>query len=184
MARTLSDWEAAFVAGQDGDRQAYRAFLEGAEAHLKRFYSRKASPTDAADLIQETLVAVHTKRASYDPAYPLMPWLNTIAKYKWIDWLRKTRRVTHVEIDDTHGDPTTPQQPAAGHAVTMLLERLPEKQAAAIRAVKLEGMSVSEAADALGQSESLIKVNVHRGLKKLSAFVNDDAGDELETESK
>ncbi len=171
VARTLSDWEAAFVAGQEGDRIAYRAFLEQAEAHLKRFFAGKASPTDAADLVQEVLIAIHTKRASYDPAYPLMPWLNTIAKYKWIDWLRKTRRVTHMELDETHGDPKNPEQPVAGHAVALLLDRLPERQAEAIRLVKLGGLTISEASAESGQSESLVKVNIHRGMKKLSAFV-------------
>lgn len=171
VARTLSDWEAAFVAGQDGDRVAYRAFLEHAEAHLKRFFARKAPPADALDLVQEVLIAVHTKRASYDPAYPLMPWMNTIAKYKWIDWLRKTRRVTQVELDDQHGDPTISEQPVAGHAVGLLLEQIPEKQATAIRLVKLEGLTIAEASAQSGQSESLVKVNIHRGLKKMSAFV-------------
>ncbi|MBV7256636.1 sigma-70 family RNA polymerase sigma factor [Pacificimonas sp. WHA3] len=174
MPRSLSDWESAFVAGQDGDRHAYRAFLEAAEAHLKRFFARKAPPADAADLVQDVLIALHTKRASYDPAYPLMPWVNTIAKYKWIDWLRKTHRVTHVELDDTYGDPGTPQQPAAGHAVGMLLNNLPRRQAEAIRLVKLQGMTIAEASAVSGQSESLVKVNIHRGLKKLSAFVYDE----------
>ena len=31
--------------------------------------------------------------------------------------------------------------------------------------------SIAEAAERTGQSESLVKVNIHRGLKKLSALV-------------
>lgn len=174
MPRSLSNWERAFVAGQSGDRVAYRQFLEAAEAHLKRFFARKAPPADAADLVQDVLIAIHTKRASYDPAYPLMPWLNTIAKYKWIDWLRKTRRVTQVELHDNLGDPTISEQPVAGHAVEMLLEHLPEKQARAIRLVKLEGLTVAEASAQSGQSQSLIKVNIHRGMKRLFAFVQEE----------
>ena len=55
-----------------------------------------------------------------------------------------------------------------------LLALLPSAQAAAIRAVKIEGLSVIEAAARLGQSESMIKVNVHRGLKRMAAAVDED----------
>jgi RNA polymerase sigma-70 factor (ECF subfamily) len=37
--------------------------------------------------------------------------------------------------------------------------------------VKLEGYSVEEASRATGQSVSLIKVNIHRGLKRLANIV-------------
>ncbi|MGB7405474.1 MAG: sigma-70 family RNA polymerase sigma factor [Pacificimonas sp.] len=174
MSAPTTDWEAAFVAGQEGDKRAYRAFLEGAQSHLTRYFARKAPPADAADLVQEVLIALHTKRATYDPGQPLMPWMNTIAKYKWIDWLRRTKRVTHVELDENHDDPTTEANPATGHALAMLLEKIPSKQAEAIRLVKLEGLTIAEASERCGQSESLVKVNIHRGLKKLSAYVTDE----------
>jgi DNA-directed RNA polymerase specialized sigma24 family protein len=48
-----------------------------------------------------------------------------------------------------------------------LLDTLPPKQADAIRAVKLDGLSVAEAADRQGIGESDIKVSIHRGLKSL-----------------
>jgi RNA polymerase sigma-70 factor (ECF subfamily) len=40
--------------------------------------------------------------------------------------------------------------------------------------VKIEGLSVIEAAARLGQSGSMIKVNVHRGLKRMAAAVDED----------
>ena len=52
-----------------------------------------------------------------------------------------------------------------------LLAQLPVKQAQAIEMVKIEGLSILEAAHKTGQSESLVKVNIHRGLKKLSRLV-------------
>lgn len=39
--------------------------------------------------------------------------------------------------------------------------------------MKIEGLSVTEAAIKTGQSESLVKVNIHRGLRKLSALVEE-----------
>lgn len=176
LPRTLSDWEAAFVAGMKGDRIAYRQFLAAADMHLRRYFARRAPSADAEDLVQETLIAVHTKRATYNRDYPLMPWLNTIARYKWIDWLRRTRRAVQVELDENTADDKASAHPIAAHALTLLLKRLPARQAEVIRLVKLEGLSIAEASQASGQSESLVKVNIHRGLKKLMAFVDEGEG--------
>jgi RNA polymerase sigma-70 factor (ECF subfamily) len=41
----------------------------------------------------------------------------------------------------------------------------------AIECVKLDGLSVAEAAGRCGMSESAVKVNVHRGLKALAASI-------------
>jgi RNA polymerase sigma-70 factor (ECF subfamily) len=50
-----------------------------------------------------------------------------------------------------------------------LLATLKGPQALAIRLVKLDGLSIEEAAAATGQSPSLVKVNIHRGLARLTA---------------
>ena len=52
-----------------------------------------------------------------------------------------------------------------------LLQGLPDKQARAIRATRIEGLSVAEAASAEGIGESDVKVSVHRGLKALMGRV-------------
>ena len=52
-----------------------------------------------------------------------------------------------------------------------LFARLPSGQAQAIELVKIEGLSIEEASQRSGQSESLVKVNIHRGLKKLAALI-------------
>ena len=52
-----------------------------------------------------------------------------------------------------------------------LFESLPAAQQRAIELVKIEGLSISEASASTGQSESLIKVNIHRGLKRLASLI-------------
>jgi RNA polymerase sigma-70 factor (ECF subfamily) len=54
--------------------------------------------------------------------------------------------------------------------VLALLAELPGGQREAIRLVKLEGWSVLEASQMTGQSEAAVKVNIHRGLRRLSAI--------------
>jgi RNA polymerase sigma-70 factor (ECF subfamily) len=58
--------------------------------------------------------------------------------------------------------------------VAKLLERLPERQRLPIVHVKLEGLSVVEAARLTGMSESAIKVGMHRGMKALAALIRDE----------
>ncbi|MBA4165623.1 MAG: RNA polymerase subunit sigma-24, partial [Erythrobacter sp.] len=41
----------------------------------------------------------------------------------------------------------------------------------AIELVRIEGRSIVEAAEKTGQSESSVKVNIHRGLKKLATLI-------------
>ena len=52
-----------------------------------------------------------------------------------------------------------------------LMSRLPARMQRAIQYVKLEGLSVVEAARRSGMTESAIKINVHRGLKAMAAAI-------------
>jgi RNA polymerase sigma-70 factor (ECF subfamily) len=49
-----------------------------------------------------------------------------------------------------------------------LLAQLPPRQQAVIRAVKIEGLSMAEAAQRAGMTPGAVKVSVHRGLGALS----------------
>jgi RNA polymerase sigma-70 factor (ECF subfamily) len=160
------------LAGLNGDGAAHRAFLGEAAGLLRGFFRHRlrGRPEDAEDLVQETLIALHAKRHTYDPAFPLLPWLYAIARYRLIDHLRRVkRRGEHSSIDDLDLGDDDPDFEAsdAKRDVATLLDRLPEKQRAAIRLVKLEEKTVKEAAALTGFSESDIKISIHRGLQAL-----------------
>jgi RNA polymerase sigma-70 factor (ECF subfamily) len=164
--------------GLAGEESAHRAFLTEAAALLRGFFRNRlrGAPEDAEDLVQETLVALHTKRDTYDPAYPLTAWMYAIARYRLIDHLRRLRRRgVHNSIDDLDIGDADPEYEAsdARRDVAALLERLPEKQRAAIRLVKIEEKSVREAAEATGYSESDIKISIHRGMKTLMRLMGE-----------
>ena len=74
-------------------------------------------------------------------------------------------------LDENIGVPDHGDTVIAGSTFQQLLAELKPPQAEAIRLVKLEGYSVEEAARATGQSVSLVKVNIHRGLKRLANIV-------------
>jgi RNA polymerase sigma factor (sigma-70 family) len=161
-------------AAQAGDALAYRQLLGMAAPLLMRWFRRKVAPADLDDLVQDTLLAVHQRRASWDPARPFLPWLAAIARYRWVDRLRRARvRDTDALFDDIAVE--------SGEAALIgrlgcdrLLALLPSAQAAASITLKPSIFTARMAAARLGQSESMIKVNVHRGLKRMAAAVDED----------
>lgn len=158
---------------QRGDRGAYRVLLGACHDWLVRYYARRIAPQAVDDLVQETLISLHTKRASYDPARPFYPWLAAIARYRWIDALRKMTR--DARLGDADALVEHEEEAILSRlSLANLLGHLPAAQANAITLTKVEGRTIKEAARICGQSESLVKVNVHRGLKKLAALVESE----------
>ncbi|MBA4748435.1 MAG: sigma-70 family RNA polymerase sigma factor [Sphingopyxis sp.] len=160
-------------ASQGGDRAAYRALLNECQRWLAGYFRRRIAPHLVDDLIQETLVSLHRKRASWDGDRAFLPWLAAIARYRWIDMLRRQRESD--ELDDDFGA-VGPEDEAVHARLSLgrLLVQLPAGQAQAISLVKIEGASIAEAARITGQTESLVKVNIHRGLKRLAQLVESE----------
>lgn len=165
------------VRGLAGDAAAYHAFLKDLSTHLRAFLRMRMSglPDEVEDLVQESLLAVHNQRHTYDPGQPLTAWVHAIAKYKLVDLLRRraVRELRNDPLDDVldilaHNDS---EAAAARLDVTKLLLRLPDRQRLPIVHMKLEGLSVVETARVTGMSESAVKVGVHRGLKALAAMI-------------
>ena len=179
MAANEAELRALMKAGLGGDAAAYRAVLSQLSAILRAYYKGRLarigrSATEAEDLMQEALMAIHTRRHTYDPAEALTPWVYAIARYKLIDHLRRTRAsMADLPIEDAEEVMAQDDHigPESAGDLTKLLRQLPDKMRRAIQCVKLEGLSVAEAASRCGMSESAVKVNVHRGLKALVASI-------------
>ncbi len=153
-----------------GDRVAYRFVLDQSRTWLASYFGRRIAPPMIDDLIQETLVSLHAKRATFDTDRPFLPWLAAIARYRWIDALRRLHNDVELSAD-TVGVDSEEDAIFARLSLGRLMSNLPVSQSNAITLTRIEGKSIAEAAAICGQSEALIKVNVHRGLKKLSAMV-------------
>src|SRR5437667_2568058 len=175
--------KALMVASLGGDAASYRSLLDRLSSRLRAYYKGKLArfgrgATEAEDLVQEVLLAIHLKRHTYDTGESFTPWLHTIARYKLIDYLRRIRTAASVPLDEDAAvlaqDDNTGAE--SSHDIGKLLARLPEKVRCAIQCVKLEGRSVAEAAERCGISESGVKINIHRGLRVLATFIR--AGDQ------
>lgn len=166
-----------FKLALDGDAPAYQAFLKTLAGHLRGYFRKRLSrlPDEVEDLVQETLLAIHNQRQTYDASMPLGAWIFAIARYKLVDLLR--RRSGREALTDSLEDEaelfavSDTEAAEARRDLGKLLERLPEHFRLPIVHTKLEGLSVAEAARAAGMSESAIKVGVHRGLKALADLI-------------
>ncbi|WP_144096409.1 sigma-70 family RNA polymerase sigma factor [Croceicoccus sediminis] len=159
-------------AAQSGDKRAYSALLEEVARWLRRYFRGRIAPERIDDLIQDVLISLHAKRATYDPERPFFPWIAAIARYRWLDHLRADYRGRTAELhDDAAVKDSDEEVVVARVSLDRLFEQLPPAQAEVIEMVRIEGRSIAEASEKTGQSASLVKVNIHRGLKKLSALV-------------
>jgi len=167
--------KALMIAGMAGHARAHNMLLSLCAERLKQYFSRRLSDrvADVEDLVQETLIAIHQRRESYNPGLPFTAWLHAIAHYKLVDHFRRSRLRATLPIDDFFDLAVNDESTAINAAadIDKLLKSLPLKQQEAIRLTRLTGLTVPEAAAATGQSESGIKVGVHRGLKQLMATI-------------
>jgi RNA polymerase sigma-70 factor (ECF subfamily) len=167
-------WNAMMSAAQAGDDAAYGRLMGEVSRWLSRYFHKRLPPAAAEDATQEALLAIHVHKQKYDPSDPMRPWLKTIARFKWIDQLRGYLRAPE-SLDEM-------EVPVEDHGTMMrasiLLERLLAEakpaQAQVIRLVKLRGASVEEASRISGQSPSLVKVNIHRGLKSIGRALDEE----------
>ncbi len=164
------------VRALNGDAVAYGDFLRDLTAHLRAFLRKRLYQhlDDVEDITQEVLLAVHKQRHTYRPGEPLTPWVHAIARYKVVDLLRSrsSREALH-SIDDemqlfAHSDQEAGE---ARRDIAKLMKHLPDRHRLPIQHVKLDGLSVAEAAQLTGMSESAVKVGIHRGMKTMAAKI-------------
>jgi RNA polymerase sigma-70 factor (ECF subfamily) len=171
MPESEAQLKAWMLGGLDGDSTAQAALLRALVPLLHSFYRRRLHDTeeDVQDLVQDTLISVHTRRASYDRDRPFTAWLYAVARYRMIDHFRRKKvPVAIEEVNDILVTEGFEEALSARLDVDNLLGTLSPKQARAIRDTHIDGKSVAEAAVGAGIGESDVKVSVHRGLKAIA----------------
>lgn len=163
------------AAAQEGHGGAYQRLLAELSEWLERYFARRLPPRDVDDAVQETLLAVHRRRHTYDPRYPLGPWLAAIAKCKWIDQLRRTSRLQAEALESDLPVADHESRVTSASVLANLLAELRPAQAQVIRLVKLEGFTIDEAARETGLSPSAVKMNIHRGMLRLTRSIEKTA---------
>jgi RNA polymerase sigma-70 factor (ECF subfamily) len=169
------NWSSLMARAQSGDREAYRRLLTEVTPYIRALaakYLRESA--DVEDTSQDVLLTVHAIRHTYDPTRPFVPWLTAIIRRRVVDRLRKHGRTRGREtpLEPRH---ETFEFPAANQdsgrwdaeALRNAVARLPPRQERAVTLLKLQEMSLKEAAAASGMTVASLKVATHRGIRAL-----------------
>jgi RNA polymerase sigma-70 factor (ECF subfamily) len=170
------EWATLMRAAIDGDGAAYRNLLQALSVSLRaavrRGFAQAGAPLgDVEDVVQETLLALHLKRNTWDPSQPLGPWVRAIARHKLIDALRRRGRRIQVPIESVL-ETLAAEESSGGvdrQDAVRLVDGLSGRQKEVVRAISLEGQSIRDVAQRLQMKEVAVRVALHRGLKALAA---------------
>lgn len=176
-------WGVLMTQAQGGDAPCYRRLLMEVTPYLRtiaRRYHRDLR--DVEDSVQDVLLTLHTIRHTYDPGRPFKPWLVTIARRRIADRLRAQWRTCAREsqinesLYETFADERAnpPEEPLKERGLQAAIEQLPAAQRQAVTLLKMQEMSLQEAAQASGQSVSSLKVATHRAIKSLRRMLSAD----------
>lgn len=176
------EWSRLMAAAQDGDGDAYRQLLREITPLLRRVAARRlyrAPAADIEDVVQDVLLSVHSVRHTYAPARPFLPWLMAIQRHRLADWMRRSGRrganeVAVESLEETFAGRaanTENEKAFDRQAIHAAVAELPPAQRRAIELLKLKEMSLKEATQETGMTETALKVATHRGIKTLRTLL-------------
>ena len=121
--------------------------------------------------MQETLLAIHLKRQTWDRGLKLAPWVGAIARHKIIDAMRRrgARRIESIEDFENVLAAPEGEEPHARSDAERLMQQLAPRQRDLVRSISLEGESISATAKRLSMTEIAVRVALHLALKSLAA---------------
>lgn len=160
----------------DGDEGAFEILYDELAPRLLRFALRETRSRSAAeDAVQQVLLQIHAARARFVRGAAVLPWAYAIARRLLIDEHRHAARWASAEEEVA-----VTAAASGGLAADEALDRrrreadleralllLPAKHREAFAMVKLEGLSIADAAAVLGITQGNVKVRVHRAAEAL-----------------
>ena len=161
---------------QAGDQAAYASLLILLTSATKQFArARLGAVPWIDDVVQETLLAVHRARHTYDPRRPFGPWFYAVASNRMVDVIRRERRVSARELAGDDVPESVDEVPKRDdidvEAIHAAVASLPPRQREVIEALKFEDQSVREVAARMHMTESAVKVTAHRGYQALKRLL-------------
>ncbi len=168
-------WAALMRNALAGDEASYRRLLEEISRVVRpmargAFSRARLGDGDVEDVVQETLLAIHLKRQTWDSSQRLIPWINAVARHKLIDALRRRGRRRFEPIEDFEAVLAAPEaeDPHARSDVERLMKPLSPRARDIVRSISLDGQSIAATATKLKMTEVAVRVALHRALKSLA----------------
>jgi RNA polymerase sigma-70 factor (ECF subfamily) len=174
------EWASWMRSAIAGNSRAYHKLLTAITPHLRVIVRRRcdqfgAPTSEAEDVVQEVLLAIHLKRGTWDPARPLGPWLSALVRNKLVDSLRRRGRRIDIPLEDVEATLENDERLSASDRmdVEQILAKLGDRQRTIVQSISIEGTSVRETADGLKMTEVAVRVSLHRALKALAAVYSE-----------
>jgi RNA polymerase sigma-70 factor, ECF subfamily len=166
-----------------GDDAAFSTLFDLLAPRLHGYFLRQARDADTADdLTQQTLLKIHRARGQFIRGAAVTPWAFAIGRRLLIDHVRRRRRdllaadeeetVNRAPAESAAADDLVAAQETARRIQTAL-SQLPATQRAAFELIKQEGLTVVEAAEALGTTVAAVKLRAHRAYEALRDVLGD-----------
>lgn len=160
-------------AANRGDQAAYHQLLTAITPllrHVVRARGTMLGRETCEDVLQEVLLAIHTKRHTWREDAPLRPWLYTIARHKVVDAFRA--RGKHIAVDIADFEQVLPAEagpdPLDARDLDRVLAQLDPRAAQIVRAFGIDGESTAQTAARLDMTEGAVRVALHRALRDLA----------------
>jgi RNA polymerase sigma-70 factor (ECF subfamily) len=175
VAPTLESLMEAFI---DGDPRAFNQLYERLAPRVCSLLTALSGDRRLAeDLTQTTFLKVHRARDTYARGARLEPWVFAIARRTLLDERRrKKRRPEDLSADGSMPEPQHDDSPEDGRldpeqerALYARLAALPAPQREAIVLLKVQGLSINEAAKLAGTTAGAMKLRAHRAYEALRA---------------
>ena len=174
------EWASWMQSAIAGDSRAYHKLLTAITPHVRVMARRRcdqfgAPTSEAEDVVQEVLLAVHLKRGTWDPSRPLGPWISVLVRNKLVDSLRRRGRQISIPLEDVEATLASDEGLSASDRmdVEQILAKLRDPQRSIVQAISIEGTSVRETANRLNMTEVAVRVSLHRALKALAALYSE-----------
>lgn len=171
------EWASWMRAAMAGDSRAYHKLLTALTPHVRVMARRRceqfgAPTSEAEDVVQEVLLAIHLKRGTWDPSRPLGPWISAMVRNKLVDSFRRRGRQVMLPLEDVIATLETEERISVSDRMDIehILAKLKDPQRTIIQSISLEGSSVRETADRLKMTEVAVRVSLHRALKTLASL--------------
>jgi RNA polymerase sigma-70 factor (ECF subfamily) len=171
----------------DGDEAAFAEVFHALAPRIHAFLRRLTGADDvAADLTQETFLRMHRARGSFVRGHGVLPWAYAIARNCFVSLARTpthkaARRSLDVSEHEASAGPETSAEETlaarqSAEIVAQALARMSELNREAFVLLRFEGLSVAEAAQILGASESAVKLRAFRAYEVLREALKDSGG--------
>ena len=168
-------WKQMLLKASEGDKIVYEQLLAEMYEYLLLFCRRHLySPEMLEDCVQESLLAIHKAKHTFDMAKPFGPWFFTIVRHKIIDQYRKNKRQNERESLGPDYEQVVSSSAFGfdfAEEIRNLLPKLNPLYREIFELTKLDNKPISEVAKLLNISESAVKVRAHRGSKALRKLI-------------